>query len=74
MLHQICMSQISNDNVHKGSKTISNDDNIHLALCMVGEKVGNFYLYMSSTLQCDSCNGILKRIMDYNVLTFAWVV
>ncbi len=68
------MSQISNDNVHKGLKTIFSDDNILLALCMVGEKVGKFYLYMSSILQCDSCNGILKHTMDYNVFTFAWVV
>jgi hypothetical protein len=32
------MSQIGNDNVHQGSKTISSDDNIRLSSCVVGEK------------------------------------
>jgi len=41
MLHQICMNQISNDNVRQGSKIVSGDDNIHLSLCVVGEKVRN---------------------------------
>jgi hypothetical protein len=34
MLHQICMSHISNDNVRQGSKTIFGDDNIHSSLYM----------------------------------------
>jgi hypothetical protein len=37
MLHQICISQISNGNVCQGLKIISSDDNIHLFLCMMGE-------------------------------------
>jgi hypothetical protein len=50
MLHQICTNWIGNDNIHQCSKTISSDDNIHSSLCMVGDKVGNLFLYMSSTL------------------------
>jgi hypothetical protein len=60
MLHQICTSRIGNDNVCQGSKIASSDDNIHSFPYMVGEKVGNLSLYVSSTLQCNSCNGISK--------------
>jgi hypothetical protein len=42
MLHQIYMSQISNDNVHQGTQTISNDDNIHSSLCVVGKRWKTF--------------------------------
>jgi hypothetical protein len=48
MLHQIYMSRIDNDNVRQGTKTVSNDDNIHSSLCVVGENVRNLSLYMSS--------------------------
>jgi len=41
MLHQICTSQISNDNIHQSTKTIFGDNNIHLSLCVAGEKVKN---------------------------------
>jgi len=51
MLHQIFISRINNDNVHQGSKTIFGDDNIHLSLCVVGEKVKNLSLYMISILR-----------------------
>jgi len=34
----------------QGSKIVFGDDNIHSSLCMVGEKVGNLFLYVSSTL------------------------
>ncbi len=74
MLHQIYMSQISNDNICQGTKIVSSDDNIHLFSCVGGEKVRNLSLYVSSTLQCDSCNSISKHIMNYNVLTPAWAM
>lgn len=35
----------------------------------VRQKVGNFSLYVSSTVYRDSCNGILKCIIGCNVLT-----
>jgi hypothetical protein len=69
MLHQIYMNQISNDNIHQGSKIVSSDEIIHSSPCMAAEKVGNFYLYVSSTFQCNSCTVISKCIMGYNVLT-----
>ncbi len=50
MQHQIYTSRINNDNIHQGPKTISSDDNIHSSPCMVGENVGNLFLYVSSTL------------------------
>ncbi len=68
----MCMSQINNDNIYQGSKNVSSDDNIHLSLCVVKEKVKNFSLYVSSTFQCDSSNNISKCIMYYSVLTFTW--
>jgi hypothetical protein len=40
----------------------------------VGEKVKNLSLYVSSTFQCDSCNGILKHIMGCNALTPTWAM
>ncbi len=68
MLHQICMSRISNDNVHHGSKIVFGDDNIHLSLCVVGEEVKNLSLYVSSTFQCNSCNDIFKCIMGCSAI------
>jgi hypothetical protein len=73
-LHQIYMSRIGNDNVHPSPKIISSDDNIHSFLCMVGEKVGSLFLYVNSTLQCDSCKIILKCIMGCNAFTLAWAM
>ncbi len=69
MLHQICTSQINNDNIRQGPKIMYGDDNIHLSLFMAKEKVGNLSMYMSSTFQCHSYNGISKSIMGCNVLT-----
>ncbi len=66
MLHQIHTNQISNDNICQGLKVVFGDDNIRLSSCVVGEKVRNQFLYVSSTFRCDSCNGISKRIMGYN--------
>jgi hypothetical protein len=50
-------------------KTISGDENIHLFSCVAGEKVKNLFLYVSLIFRHNSCNGILKRIMGYNVFT-----
>jgi hypothetical protein len=41
---------------------------------MVGENVGNLFLYMCSTFQNNSCNGILKSIMGCNVFIPAWAL
>ncbi len=41
---------------------------------MVGENVGNLSLYMCSTLQNNSCDGIPKSIVGCNVLTPAWAL
>jgi hypothetical protein len=41
---------------------------------MCGEKVKNLSLYVSSTLRCDSCNGISKHIMGYNLFIPACMV
>ncbi len=67
MLHHIYITQIDNDNIGQGSKTIFGDDNVHSSSCVAAEKVKTLFLYMNSTLQCDSCNGISKHIMGYNV-------
>jgi hypothetical protein len=71
-LHHICMNRINNDNVRQGSKMVFGNDNIHSFPCMVREKAGNFFLYVSSILQCNSCNGISKHIMGCNVFILAW--
>jgi len=73
-LQQICMSRIDNDNVRQGLKIVSSDNNIHPFPNMVGKKVGNLFLYVSSILRRDICNNILKHIMGYNVLTLAWAM
>ncbi len=57
--------------ISQGSKIVSSDDDIHLSPCMVGEKVGNFFLYVSSIFWQDNCNDILKHIMGHNVFTLA---
>ncbi len=67
-LHQIYINQIGNDNVCQGSKIIFGDDNIHSSSCVVGEKVINLFLYMSSTFRCASCNGISKCIMGCSAI------
>jgi hypothetical protein len=48
-------------------KIVFGDDNIHLFSCVVREKMKNLFLYVNSTLQCDSCNDILKHIMGFSV-------
>jgi hypothetical protein len=45
--------------------------NINLSLNVVGEKVGNPFLYVCSILQNNSYDNILKNIMDYNMFTLA---
>lgn len=65
------MSQIGNDNIHRGSKIVFGDDNIHSSSCVAGGKAKNLFLYVSSTFQCDNYNGILKCIMGCNVLILA---
>jgi hypothetical protein len=72
MLHQIYTSRIDNDNICQSPKTIYVDDNIHPSPCMMGENVGNLSVYVNSTLWSNRCNGILKRIMGYNVATPLW--
>ncbi len=39
---------------------------------VVGKKVKTFFLYMCFTFQNNSYNIILKNIVSYNVLIFAW--
>jgi hypothetical protein len=73
MLHQIYMTQIGNDNIHKGLETIYGDNNIHSSPYMAREKVGNFFLYMSSILWHNSYNNISKRILGCSALTPAWI-
>jgi hypothetical protein len=47
MLHQICMSQIDNDNVCQGLKVIFDYYNIHLSSCMLGKRWETFfYMWM----------------------------
>ncbi len=53
-------------------KIIFGDDNIRLFSCVVGENVKSLSLYVSSSLWCDSYNGISKCIMGYSALTPAW--
>jgi hypothetical protein len=68
MLHQIWTSWIGNDNVYQGLKIVSNDDNIHSSSCVARKKVKNLFLYVGSTFQCNSCNGMSKRIMGHSAL------
>jgi len=53
----------------QGPKILSDDDNIHSSLFMAREKMENLFLYMSSILQHNSCNDILKSIMGCSALT-----
>jgi hypothetical protein len=73
-LHKIWMSWIDNENVCQGSKTIFSDDNIHLILCVVKEKVKNLSLYVGFTVQCNSYNNISKHIMGCSALTPTWAM
>jgi hypothetical protein len=43
MLHQICMSQIGNNNIRQGSKIIFDDDNIHSSSYMPGKRWETFF-------------------------------
>jgi len=65
---------MTDDNIRQCLKTISNDDNIHSSLYMAREKVGNLFVYMSSTFWCDGCNGILKCIMGCSAFTPTWAM
>jgi hypothetical protein len=52
----------------QGPKIVFDDDNIHSSPCMAREKMGNLFLYMSSILQRNSCNDILKCIMGCSAI------
>jgi hypothetical protein len=65
------MSRIDNDNVFQGLKIVFGDNNIHLFPSMAREKVGNLFLYVSSTFWHNIYNDILKHIMGCSVLTLA---
>ncbi len=69
MLHQIFISHVDNYYICQNMKTIFDDDNIYQSLGVTRKKVRNFSLYMSFTLQCNSSNNILKRIMSCNAFT-----
>jgi len=73
MLHQICMSQISNDNIRQCSKTVFSDDNIRSSPCMVGEKVGNLSLYSSFTFNVMIAT-ISQHIMGYSAFIPTWAM
>jgi hypothetical protein len=67
-LYHIRLGWISYDNIHWNSKAIFNDMNINSTSNVTKEKVKNFSLYMCFTFQNNSCNNILKNIMDCNPL------
>ncbi len=68
-LNRFYVSQVSNDNFHQNLKTISSDNNMHLSLNMMKEKVGDLLLNMHFALQSSSCNSILKCVMGYYMFT-----
>jgi hypothetical protein len=49
-LHHICVSWVSNDDIHQSSDVISNDKNIQLLSYVVREKVGDLPTNMCSIL------------------------
>jgi hypothetical protein len=51
LLHHICASHVSNDNIHQGLKIVSSDKDIHASLDVARVKVGNLLLNMCSILQ-----------------------
>jgi len=68
-LHHICVSWISNHDVHQGPKVVSNDKDIHSSSGVMREKVGNLPLNMWSTFKNNSCNSIPKCIMGHCMFT-----
>jgi hypothetical protein len=58
-LHEVYTSQIVNNNVHKSSKTIFDNDNIHWSLCMTRKK-WKTSLYMWAPFY----NGIIPTIFE----------
>jgi len=68
-LHHICMSWVSNDDVHQSLNVVFDDKNIQLLSCVVREKVGNLPTNMCSILQNNSYDNISKCIMGCCTLT-----
>jgi len=65
LLHHICVSQVNNDDIRQRSEVVYDTKNIHSSLGVVREKVGDLFFNMSSILQNNSCNNILKYIVGY---------
>jgi hypothetical protein len=65
LLHHICVNRVNNDDIHQGPKAISSDKNIHLLSSVAREKVWDILLNMSSTLQINGYDNILKCIMGW---------
>ncbi len=71
LLHHICVNQVNNDDIHQGMEAIFGDKNIHSSSSMVREMVGNILLNMSSILQINSYDNILKCIVGWCTFTHA---
>jgi hypothetical protein len=65
------VNQVSNDNIHQSSKTISYDKDIHLLSSVAREKVGDLSLNMCFIFQSNNCNNILKCVIGYYMFTLA---
>jgi len=63
LLHHIGANWVNNDDVHQGPEAVFDDKNIHSSLGVAREKVRDIPLNMSSTLQINSYDNILKCIV-----------
>jgi len=70
LLHHICASRISNDDIHQGPKVVSSDKDVHSLSSVAREKVGNLLPNMCSTFQSNSCDSILKCMVGDYMFTF----
>jgi hypothetical protein len=69
VLHHICASRVSNDDIHQGPKVVSSDKDIHSLSSVAREKVGARPLNMCSTFQSNSYDSILKCMVGYYMFT-----
>jgi hypothetical protein len=69
LLHHICVSRVSNDEVQQSMEAVFGNKNIHLLSGVAKEKVGNFLLNMCSTFQSNNCNNISKCVVSCYILT-----
>jgi hypothetical protein len=73
-LHHIYANWINTNNIHQSLEVVFGEKDIHLSLGVAREKVKDLPLNKGFVFQNNSCDSILKCIMNYYMFTPTWAL